>query len=238
MNNCKDIWNNLILGILIIVIYLLSNYNYNYYNFNFNKFIYDPDYEYSYYELLYNTRKFILYKIFFVTIHSFYSFIGWPGNNGFDLCYIYNIYLCMDNMFYHPLGPTFSNINTCYDIYNYENDPISKDFFDEIKRFSEEKNRLKKLFVINLLSKFIKRKVYKHNFNFSYKRFYKVATPLFVFTQQYINHRLKSYYFSDIVFRAMRQKPSILSKLLRNFGINIPIDIIFNIIYIYFNKKK
>ena len=237
MNKLKDI---LILGILLIVIYLVNNDIYSYYNDNYNKFIYDPDYEYSYYELFYNTRKVILYKILFINIYYFYSFIGWPENNRFDLCFIYNIYLCMDNMFYHPLGPIFINIsNINFDnIYNYENDLISKDFFDEIKRFNEEKNRLKKLFVINLLSKFVKRNAYKHNFNFSYKRFYRVSTPLFVFTQQYINYRLKSYYFSDVVFRAMRQKLSTLSKLLRNFGINIPIDIIFNIIYIYFNKKK
>ena len=155
--------------------------------------------------------------------------------------YFYNMYLTYSNMHFGPIGPPIpldiNNINN--DFFDYANDPMSKDFFDEIKRFNEEKNRLKKLYFLAFINKLLKLtpyKRYKHDFNSTYKRFYKVSTPLFVFTQQYINHRLKSYYFSDVVFRAMRQKPSILSKLLRNFGINIPIDIIFNIICIYFNK--
>ena len=156
--------------------------------------------------------------------------------------YFYNMYLTYANMIFGPLGPIpldINNINS--DFFDYENDPMTKDFFDEIKRFNEEKNRLKIICFLAYIKRFLKLtpyKSYKYNFNSSYKRFYKVSTPLFVFTQQYINYRLKSYFFSDVVFRAMRQKPSTLSKLLRNFGINIPVDIIFNIIYIYFNKKK
>ena len=161
-----------------------------------------------------------------------------------NLQYFYNMYLTYYNIHFGPIGPPIPldiNININNDFFDYENDPMSKDFFDEIKRFNAEKNRLKKLYFLAFINKLLKLtpyKGYKHDFNSTYKRFYKVSTPLFVFTQQYINNRLKSYYFSDVVFRAMRQKPSILSKLLRNFGINIPIDIIFNIIYIYFNKKN